>query len=194
VADQAESSGRHWKDPPDTADSFLQQIAVLQEGKQEIGVILRVLHEADLPLNLLENNLVDVHVPDLRGAARARSGSEQADETVRLAVYLHTIARECRNIVEDRRFNEFLRTVRYTKENTEVLLAAFNELADAWSAYQPVINRLDVAEWGERPSPDQIWIALKRPRREYIDALGAYYVQLLNVINKLEADPNARRD
>lgn len=171
----------------------MPQIAVLQEGRQEIGVILRVLHEADPAINLLENNLVDVLVPDLRGAARARSGREPADETVRLAVYLYDIARECRNIVEDRRFNEFLRTVRYTKENTEVLLAAFNDLTDAWSAYLPVINCIDVAEWGERPSPDQIWIALKRPRRDYVDALGAYYVQLLNVINKLEGDPNARR-
>ena len=146
---------------------------------------MRTLHEAKLRLNLLEDHLVDFPGPDLLGAGRASENGGQED--VRLAVYLFSVARSCRDIVEDRRFNAFLRSVRYTKQNTEVLLAAFNKLADAWSAYQPLIELLDVAAWDGEPTLDQLWTALTKPRRAYIDALGAFYIQLLNVTNKLGA-------
>ena len=178
MTEQTGSSRQHGKGAPDAASSFSEQINVLQEGKQDIGVILRVLHEARLPLTLLEDNLVDVPISDLSEAAKAEKNSEQEDGAVRLAVHLYSIALVCRDIVEDKRFNEFLRSARTLKENTEVLLAAFDKLADAWSAYQPLIDLLDVAAWGRNPSPDQVWTALKTPRRDYIDALGAYYMQL----------------
>lgn len=185
MAEQAGLSGQHGKDPPDAADSFSKSIGVLRDAKQDIGTTLNALHEAKLPLNLLEEHLVDVPVPDLVGADKAIQDGEP--EEIRLAVYLYSMARQCRDIVEDKPFNAFLRSVRYTKEHAEVLLAAFNKLTDAWSAYEPVIEQLDVAAWGRDPSPDQIWTALKKPRREYIDALAVYYMQLLNVIKKLEA-------
>jgi hypothetical protein len=187
VTEQTGSSGQHGKGPPDAVGSFLKEISLLQESKQDIGVILRVLHEATLSPNLLEEELVNVSVPNLSGVAKARKNSGDDDDAVRLAVYLYSIARACRDIVEEKRFNEFLRSARYTKENTEVLLAAFDKLTDAWSAYKPLLDLLDVAAWGENPSPDQIWTALKTPRRAYIDALGAYHMQILNVINILEA-------
>jgi hypothetical protein len=185
VTESAGSSGQHWKDPPDAASTRLQQISTLQETKRKFGVILRVLHDAKLPLNLLEDNLVDVPVSDFFETANTSRNSEQ-EETVRLAAHLFSIALACRDIVEDKVFNEFLRSMRYTKENTEVLLAAFENLDDAWSAYEPVIALLDVAAWDRKPSPDRVWIALKTPRRDFIVALGAYYVQLLAVIKSLE--------
>jgi hypothetical protein len=186
MAEQAGSSGQHGKDPPHAADFLSKRIGVLQDAKQDIGTTLNSLHAGKLRLNRLEEHLVDVPAPDLVGAAR----EDGEQEEIRLAVYLYSMARQCRDIVEDKRFNAFLQSVLYTMEHTNVLLAAFNELADAWSAYEPVIGLLDVAAWGRDPSPDQIWTALKKPRREYIDALAAYYMQLLTVINKLEAaDP-----
>src|SRR5260370_42108038 len=98
----------------------------------------------------------------------------------------------CRDMVTEETFNEFLRAVGYSSGNTEVLKTAFENLADVWSTYKRLIDYLDIASWDRDPSPARIWAELEAPRRRYIRALSAYYVQLSVVLNKLGPDPGAK--
>jgi len=168
MTEQAGASGPHGKDPPGAAGSFARQIGVLEEAEEDIDTARKAMHRG--ALNLLEDELVEFE-----------------QEPVRLAVRLYLLTRACRDIVEDKRFSEFLRSIDYTTEDAEVLLGAFDNLTDDWSAYRPVIERYVVAVWEQDPAPDKILTALKKPRRAYIYSLGAYHIQLLIVIEKLKA-------
>lgn len=190
MTEQAGSGERHLKDlqGADAADSFLPQISLLRESKREIEVILKVLDEGKLTLDLLEQNTVDIPISDLFHPREAGENSDQG-ETIRLAVYLQSIALTCRDTVNDKNFNKFLQRKGYTLGNMELLLTAFENLNDVWSTYKKVIDCLDIATWDRNPSPDRIWAALEAPRRRYIRALSAYYVQLSGVLNKLRSEP-----
>lgn len=189
MAGQAGSDEQQRKDPQgaDAAGAFTRQIDTLRESKREIGIILKVLEEARFTLDLLEQNTVDIPIPDLFEPDE----NKHQRETIRLAAYLYSMALESRNKVKDERFNKFLQTVNYNLANTELLLTTFDSLADAWSTYKKVIDCLDIAAWDREPSPDRIWAALEAPRRKYILKLSAYYVQLSLLLNKLDPDTEA---
>lgn len=141
-----------------------------------------------MTLDLLEEATVGVPVS---GPFEPSEEGGDERETIRLAAYLYSIARTCRDIVKDESFNEFMRTKGYTQEDTTALLIAFEKLADVWSTYKKVIDRLDIASWDREPSFDRIWTALEEPRRRYIRALSAYYVQLSVVLSKPIVAPDA---
>ena len=179
MTEQAGSGGQRWKVPqgPDAVGSFLQK------SKEEIRKNLAVLDAAKLTLDLLEEATVSIPVSGPFEPSETAEGGDER-ETIRVAAYLYSIARTCRDIVKDESFNEFLRTKGYTQEDTTALLTAFEKLADVWSTYKKVIDRLDIASWDREPSFDRIWTALEEPRRRYIRALSAYYVQLSVVLSK----------
>lgn len=191
MSEQAESGGGYWKIPqgPDATGSFRKQIGILQKSKEEIQRNLHALHEAKLTLDFLEESVVETPVSGpFESLETAQDGGPS--ETIRLAAYLFSIARTCRDMVEDERFNKFLLTATYTQEDTTALLTAFDSLADVWSTYKKLIEKLDFATWDREPTFDRIWSALEKPRRRYIDALSAYYVQLSVVLNKLRRSPD----
>ena len=191
MTEQAGSGGQRWKVPqgPDAVGSFQKQVSILQKSKEEIGKNLAVLDSAKLTLDLLEEATVGIPVSGPFEPSEPEGGDER--ETIRLAAYLYSIARTCRDIVKDESFNEFMRTKGYTQEDTTALLTAFEKLADVWSTYKKVIDRLDIASWDREPSFDRIWTALEEPRRRYIRALSAYYVQLSVVLSKPIVAPDA---
>lgn len=186
MTEQAGSAGQHWKVPQgrDAAGSFLQK------SKEEIRKNLTVLDAAKLTLDILEEATVSIPVSGpFELSETAEDGDER--ETIRLAAYLYSIARTCRDIVIDESFNEFLRTKGYIQEDTTALLTAFEDLANVWTTYKKLIDRLDIASWDREPSFDRIWTALEVPRRRYIRALSAYYVQLSVVLSKPILPPDA---
>lgn len=186
MTDQPGSAGQHRKVPqgPDAAGFFQKQISILQKSKEEIQKNLAVLDAAKLTLDLLEEATVSIPVSGPFEPGEAAEGSDQR-ETIRLAAYLYSIARTCRDMIKDESFNEFLQTAGYTQERTTALLTAFEKLADVWSTYKKIIDCLDTATWDREPSLDRIWTALEAPRRRYIQALSVYYVELSLVLNKL---------
>jgi hypothetical protein len=192
VTEQAESGKQRQQDRQDVeaVGAFREQVNVLQESKRQIKKVLRVLDEAKLPLDLLEQNTVDVPISDLFEPEKTGGNSGQGD-TIRLAAYLYLIALTSRDTIKNVNFNEFLRKAGYSQASTELLLTAFENLEDVWSTYKKVIDCLDIATWDKDPSPDRIWAALEVPRRRYIRTLSAYYVQLSVVLDRLKADPDA---
>jgi hypothetical protein len=186
VTEQAGSGGQLWRVPqgPDAAAFFLQKC------KEEIRKNLAVLDAAKLTPDFLEDATVSIPVSGpFEPSGTAEDGDER--ETIRVAAYLYSIARTCRDIVKDENFNEFLRTKGYIQKDTTALLTAFENLADVWSTYKKVIDRLDIASWDREPSFDRIWTALEVPRRKYIRALSTYYAQLSVVLSKPILPPDA---
>jgi hypothetical protein len=139
--------------------SSLLDLGYFQGNVEEIAVALDAFRDGDQTLDVLERN----------GPNRLISQAE----------YLYTLAVLCLKIV--REIAARLHQAGWGKEDEELFLRTFENLADVWPTYKRILGSLECARWGGEPSPDQIFAALERPRRRYIIAMDAYRVQLLIV-------------
>jgi hypothetical protein len=159
-----EQPGSAAKDPQNTADATTMPAAadyLAVRARKISGVIKSIDAANQTPVELL-----DIPVDQ---------GDEGGDTGIQ-AEYFFIISRECLEKIKD--ICGDLRKKGWS-ETSEVLLAqTFVELDDAWGTYKWIFQVFSSAKWGERPSPHHVLMGLQEPRRNYIDALKTYKVQL----------------
>ena len=172
----SEQSGSAAKDPQHAA-AVSASADYLKTRVRKIATLIKALDEAEQT----PDQLLDIEIP----VDQAGDGGDTGTQ----AEYFFIIARECRNMT--RTIKGVLREAGWT-DNSELLLAqTFNALVDAWSTYKKLLSDLSFASWGGQPSPDQVLAGLQTPRRNFIEALDAYLVQLLVVQQNVESAMNS---
>jgi hypothetical protein len=165
VGSQAEAgnpnpaSERHAQPPtqPPTPEEFCAYIAAIDNT-------LTSLAEAEQTADLL---------------LEVESGKPPTTE----AEQLYTMARLCRKFVDEH--TPALKAVSWKAE--KAFLRTFKKLYDTWTTYHGALENRKIANWDEGPTPGQVLADLEVPRRNFITALDAYWVELQTVESFLPA-------
>lgn len=117
------------------------------------------------------------------GEARS-AGADEAGDTGTQAEYYFITARECRNKVKT--IDKALRGAGWPKKSALAFALAFDDLNDAWGTYKVLLEIYYSVKDEEGAPHDRALRALKVPRRDFINALKAYNMQLEVVLGHIE--------
>jgi hypothetical protein len=167
------------------AQEFRSTAELLCRNAEILATVDEHLRHSSQTLDLLETLTSDATIPGLDPGIAPGAGEDATQ--VPLAATLYEMAWESRQKAEDPQTADLLHRLGWTRREEELFLLTSDTLKDVWTTYRLILDAGRDAEWGESPSPDQIWTALESPRRRFIAALGAFVVALQLITSRLGA-------